>query len=101
VTLGARVARADAQQLWESRGHHSVGVDLLVGDEGQGIEEAHRDLVFSRFWHGSGPGSTGLGLYVVKGLVEAHGGRVVVERSPAGGAQFRLSLPSEPPEYLA
>ena len=76
-------------------------VDLVVSDDGKGIDPAHRDLVFSRFWHGSGRGSTGLGLYVVKGLVEAHGGRILVETSPSGGAQFRFNLPSEPPEYLA
>ncbi len=76
-------------------------VDLVVSDNGKGIDPAHRELVFSRFWHGSGRGSTGLGLYVVKGLVEAHGGRIVVESAPSGGAQFRFSLPSEPPDYLA
>jgi signal transduction histidine kinase len=75
-------------------------VDLVVSDDGQGIDPAHRDLIFSRFWHGSGRGSTGLGLYVVKGLVEAHGGRILVETAPSGGAQFRFSLPSEAPEYL-
>jgi PAS domain S-box-containing protein len=76
-------------------------VDLVVSDNGKGIDPAHRELVFSRFWHGSGRGSTGLGLYVVKGLVEAHGGRIVVEDAPSGGAQFRFSLPTEPPDYLA
>ena len=76
-------------------------VDLVISDNGKGIDPAHRELVFSRFWHGSGRGSTGLGLYVVKGLVEAHGGRIVVEDAPSGGAQFRFSLPTEPPDYLA
>ncbi len=66
-----------------------------------GIDPSQRELIFSRFWHGSSRGSTGLGLYVVKGLVEAHGGQVVVETAPSGGAQFRLSLPSDPPSYLA
>jgi len=101
VTLAAVRAEPDATDGLAARGHEGPGVDLLVADEGSGIDPAHRELVFSRFWHGSGPGSTGLGLYVVKGLVEAHGGRVRVESSPAGGAQFRLSLPSDPPEYLA
>jgi PAS domain S-box-containing protein len=76
-------------------------VDLVISDNGKGIDPDHRELVFSRFWHGSGRGSTGLGLYVVKGLVEAHGGRIVVENAPSGGAQFRFSLPTEPPDYLA
>jgi signal transduction histidine kinase len=75
-------------------------VDLLVSDEGPGIPEENRRIIFSRFWHGSARGSTGLGLYLVKGLVEAHGGRVVVEDSPSGGAQFRFALPAGPPDYL-
>lgn len=100
VTLGAhRAVPADAGG--ETKGHSGVGVDLIVADQGSGIAAENRNLVFSRFWHGSGRGSTGLGLYVVKGLVEAHGGQVHVEESKDGGAQFRLSLPSEPPDYLA
>ncbi len=83
------------------RGHAGRGVDLVVSDSGKGIDPEHRDLIFSRFWHGSGRGSTGLGLYVVKGLVEAHGGRILVETARGGGAQFRFSLPSEAPDYLS
>jgi PAS domain S-box-containing protein len=98
VTLGATAAHdGDAAGRLPLEGC----VDLVVSDNGKGIEPAHRELVFSRFWHGSGRGSTGLGLYVVKGLVEAHGGRIVVEDAPSGGAQFRFSLPTEPPDYLA
>lgn len=100
ITLAATPADPEEQQRLLASGN-GAGVDFLVADEGNGIDPAHRNLVFSRFWHGSGRGSTGLGLYVVKGLVEAHGGRVQVESSPAGGAQFRLSLPTQPPEYLA
>jgi PAS domain S-box-containing protein len=101
VTLAAQRSSDGAQAALAARGHHAVGVDLLVADQGNGIAADHRNLVFSRFWHGSGPGSTGLGLYVVKGLVEAHGGRVQVEEGRTGGATFRISLPSEPPDYLA
>ncbi|MEO5982034.1 MAG: ATP-binding protein [Pedococcus sp.] len=101
ITLAASKAGGDAQNLLASKGHHHQGIDLVVSDEGKGIAPDHRDIVFSRFWHGASRGSTGLGLYVVKGLVEAHGGQVQVESAPSGGAQFRLSLPSEPPDYLA
>lgn len=100
VTLGARPAAPDAVAAFLAKGRGDQGVELLVSDEGQGVPADHRALIFTRFWHGSGRGSTGLGLYVVKGLVEAHGGRVVVESAPSGGAQFRLSLPSQPPDYL-
>ena len=101
VTLAATRASGDAQDLLAAKGHHHQGIDLVVSDEGKGIPADHRDIVFSRFWHGASRGSTGLGLYVVKGLVEAHGGQVTVESARGGGAQFRLSLPSEPPDYLA
>jgi PAS domain S-box-containing protein len=99
VTLAATPAHAD--ETAAGRRPLEGSVDLVVSDNGKGIDPAHRELVFSRFWHGSGRGSTGLGLYVVKGLVEAHGGRIVVENAPSGGAQFRFSLPTEPPDYLA
>ncbi|NNM44666.1 ATP-binding protein [Knoellia koreensis] len=100
VTVAARPASADALAAMAAKGRGEEGVELLISDEGRGIPDEQRALVFTRFWHGSGRGSTGLGLYVVKGLVEAHGGQVLAESAPGGGAQFRLSLPSQPPDYL-
>jgi signal transduction histidine kinase len=75
------------------------GAEITVGDEGTGIPEEKVSRVFTRFWRGSKRGGTGLGLYIVKGLVEAHGGTVEVDRSPAGGALFRLLLPAGRPPY--
>jgi signal transduction histidine kinase len=100
VTLAAEPASPETRETLGGKGQ-GAAVDLVIADEGRGIPADHREVIFSRFWHGQGRGSTGLGLYVVKGLIEAHGGRVAVESSPAGGAQFRLSLPSEPPDYLS
>jgi signal transduction histidine kinase len=68
-------------------------VAVAVSDEGPGIPEDQLDRVFTRFWRGGRRGGTGLGLSIVKGLVEAHGGTVAVDRSPAGGARFRFTLP--------
>lgn len=76
-----------------------TGVELLVEDEGEGIDEEHLTMVFTKFWRGERRGGTGLGLYVVRGLVEAHGGRVSIGRSDAGGARFRVLLPSSVPDY--
>ena len=45
--------------------------------------------------------STGLGLYVVRGLVEAHGGTVTVAENEAGGARFDVRLPSGLPDVVA
>lgn len=76
------------------------GVVVTVEDAGDGIPEEHMGLVFTKFWRGSTRGGTGLGLYVVRGLVEAHDGRISVGRSPSGGARFRFTLPAAVPDYL-
>jgi PAS domain S-box-containing protein len=75
-------------------------VDVWVQDEGSGIPEDLRERVFTKFWrHGSRTG-TGLGLFIVRGLVDAHGGTVWVESGDGGGARVRFSLPVGRPEAL-
>ena len=75
-------------------------LEVTVADEGEGIPEETASRVFTRFWRGGNRrGGTGLGLYIVKGLVEAHGGSVEVGRSPSGGAQFRFLLPAGTPPF--
>ncbi|MGW1017341.1 sensor histidine kinase [Streptomyces niveus] len=76
------------------------GTAVTVSDEGPGIPEESMARVFTRFWRGSKRGGTGLGLYIVKGIVEAHGGTITVGRGPGGGAQFRFILPVGAPAYL-
>lgn len=76
------------------------GVAVVVDDEGEGIPAEHIGVVFTKFWRGSRRGGTGLGLYVVRGLVEAHGGRITVGASPAGGARFRFTLPAAVPDFV-
>ncbi|MCU1591271.1 MAG: sensor signal transduction histidine kinase [Frankiales bacterium] len=76
------------------------GAEVTVADEGEGIPEETASRVFTRFWRGGNRrGGTGLGLYIVKGLIEAHGGSVEVGRSPSGGAQFRFVLPAGSPPF--
>jgi signal transduction histidine kinase len=72
-------------------------VAVSVRDQGEGIppEMAHR--VFRQFWRGKRRGGTGLGLYIVKGLVEALGGDITVGRAPDGGAEFRFTVPAGAP----
>lgn len=76
------------------------GVEVSVNDEGAGIAPENYPLVFTRFWQGERRGGTGLGLYVVRGLVQAHGGEITVGEGPRGGADFRFTLPAGAPEHL-
>ena len=71
-----------------------TGAEVLVEDEGEGIPPETTARVFTRFWRGNRGRGTGLGLYIVKGLVEAHGGSVEVGRADSGGARFRFVLPA-------
>jgi signal transduction histidine kinase len=75
------------------------GASVTVTDEGEGIPQEARDRVFTRFWRSGRRGGTGLGLYIVRGLVEAHGGRIEVGQGPSGGARFRFVLPAATPDF--
>jgi light-regulated signal transduction histidine kinase (bacteriophytochrome) len=68
---------------------------LAVEDSGPGIAPDQAGQVFNRYWHEpkGGKAGTGLGLYIAKGIVEAHGGEIWLERSNEGGAAFRIALP--------
>ena len=76
------------------------GASVTVTDEGEGIPDEQRDRVFTRFWRSGRRGGTGLGLYIVRGLVEAHGGQIEVGSAPGGGARFRFVLPAATPDFL-
>ena len=67
---------------------------VSVLDQGEGIAPDVAPRVFRQFWRGKRRGGTGLGLYIVKGLVEAHGGTIGVRGAPGGGAEFRFIVPA-------
>jgi two-component system sensor histidine kinase KdpD len=68
---------------------------IAVADRGPGLPVESLSHVFEKFYRvpGAPAGGTGLGLSIVKGLVEAHGGRVEAQNRPGGGAEFRFYLP--------
>ncbi|TMK52547.1 MAG: hypothetical protein E6G59_07515 [Actinobacteria bacterium] len=77
------------------------GVLLQVEDNGPGIQPEARDRIFQPFAHGRqqsphAPGA-GVGLALVAGFAELHGGRAWVEESESGGARFKVLIPAEPP----
>jgi two-component system sensor histidine kinase KdpD len=75
----------------------SDGVAISVADCGPGIPEESKEHIFERFYRipGTSPGGVGLGLWLVKSIVELHGGRVLVTNQPIGGARFSIHIPLE------
>jgi len=71
------------------------GVLLHVDDEGDGISPDIRSRVFTKFWKHGTRGGSGLGMYIIHGLVTAHGGTVEIDDSPSGGARVSILWPSE------
>jgi signal transduction histidine kinase len=70
---------------------------LSVIDHGIGVDPALRERIFERYGRGVSTehfGGLGIGLFVVKSIVEAHGGSVHVENTPGSGATFVVDLPA-------
>ncbi len=81
------------------RGQTGPGeVTITLSDQGQGIAPEHRERIFDRFYREDTsvtrktPGA-GLGLYLARAVVDAHGGRLKVTPNPARGTSFHLTLP--------
>jgi signal transduction histidine kinase len=75
------------------------GVAVSVRDQGPGIAPEFAPRVFRQFWRAKRRGGAGLGLFIVKGLVEAHGGSITVAQAPGGGAEFRFTMPAGVPDH--
>jgi signal transduction histidine kinase len=72
-------------------------IAIDVEDHGIGIDPAEQGKVFERFYrvaNGTGKGGYGLGLFLVRHIMEAHGGRAEVHSEPGRGSRFRLILPA-------
>ena len=75
------------------------GAVIRVSDQGIGIDVRDGQLLFqpfSRIDHGRERPGTGLGLWIAKAIVEAHGGRIWVESEVAAGSTFTIALPIAP-----
>jgi signal transduction histidine kinase len=85
--------------VWVDWGVRSGHVAIAVRDEGPGIAEAERKAIFRKFVRGSAAAATrangsGVGLAMVRYIVEAHGGDITVASEPGQGSTFTMYLPA-------
>jgi signal transduction histidine kinase len=78
------------------------GVRLSVRDSGPGIPTEHLPFIFDRFYkidasRAGAAGGSGLGLSIVKAIVERHGGRIAASSAPGAGTLMEITLPSHAP----
>jgi signal transduction histidine kinase len=98
VDNAARHARTGISVAVSSDGHGATA-SLTVDDDGDGIPVAERNRVFERFVRlddarARDTGGSGLGLSIVREIAHAHGGEVLAEDAPSGGARLRVELPA-------
>ncbi len=72
-------------------------VKISIRDTGIGIPKEELNRLFTKFYRGSGvnvaPNGSGLGLYITKNIIQAHGGSVTVDSAPGRGSVFSFTLP--------
>jgi len=76
-----------------------AATEIVVADEGPGVAEEDRERIFDRYVRAANAAhitGAGLGLYLVRSILEVHGGSVRCRAGPAGGSQFVISLPPCP-----
>lgn len=90
------VKHGKATQIRLSALHSGDSVEIAIDDNGAGVPEGERTLVFERFSRGStaSRSGSGLGLALVAQQAELHGGTATLETSPMGGARLLLRLPA-------
>jgi PAS domain S-box-containing protein len=76
-------------------------IRISVSDEGHGIPARERESLFTAFYRARSANESavpglGLGLYIVRELVVAHGGTITAEEAPGGGAMFIVEIPRQP-----
>lgn len=77
------------------------GLRFEIADTGTGMTRDELAHAFERLWHGEGPGhGLGLGLWIAKGLLEAHGASIEAESERGKGTKIAFVLPQPPPPTL-
>lgn len=82
-------------------GPRDDGVTVQVVDEGDGIAGEALPRIFTKFWHDGRRGGSGLGLFISKGIIDAHNGKIEADTAAAGGAAIRFSVPAGTPDFAS
>jgi signal transduction histidine kinase len=98
LAINAQQAMPDGGQLLVRTRPVRGGVALDMIDTGEGMDEETLSHIFEAFYS-TKPSGSGLGLPTAKKIVEAHGGRILVESDPGRGTMFTIALPT--PRRLA
>jgi signal transduction histidine kinase len=93
VAINALDAMSEGGTLEMSLEGRSDEAEVLISDSGHGIPEELRPRIFEAHFTTKTTG-TGIGLYVARSIIEAHGGEITVESVPGRGSTFRLRLPT-------
>ncbi|HSJ55991.1 MAG TPA: ATP-binding protein [Anaerolineae bacterium] len=97
---GGRITVWVAEAQLDDRGVSRVDLVVSVRDTGVGIPKEDHDRIFQKFYRGDNElsieaGGTGVGLAIVRSLVQAHGGKVWVESEPGVGSTFSFTVPAD------
>ena len=93
LVLNAIDATGKGGKVVIAAGYDAGKLTATVTDDGHGIDPAHRERLFRPYFTTKKHG-TGLGLFVTRKLVDAHGGTVACESEPGAGTTFRLVFPA-------
>lgn len=102
INLMENASKYSNQGIIEVKGRFDDKELLIsIGDDGPGVPSEDRERLFEPFVRGKGAtkaSGSGLGLYIAKAIVEAHGGNLTLGASPQGGALFTIVLPTRKTE---
>jgi len=99
LVINAKDAMPEGGKLWirtrHIPGHHDLRgwVRILIGDTGVGIPAEMIRAIFEPFVTNKGEKGTGLGLWIVKGIIENHAGKLRVRSRLGKGTVFSVDLP--------
>ncbi|NIA16282.1 MAG: GAF domain-containing protein [Nitrospiraceae bacterium] len=93
LTNAADAISADSGRINVSARASDGALVIEVSDNGPGVPRDKRAQIFEPFFSTKGSRGTGLGLAVTQKIIHEHGGGVVLEEAPGGGALFRITLP--------